>query len=302
MAAMFFGSYAVSALTDLIGYFDPLLFALLFTALAVDRPLHQLLVAALVTVVGSLIHEQFVPAFLPLALFPALFQLLAARRPRSVLLLGTLLVAGLGLGLAVTLSNAITDPADLHALHQALVAKVDFPLREDFFSVLTNTPDSNRQKMAEVWQAQWWKELFKVGMFVTFPTIAALLAGALYRIGTLHVAPGRRWALGAYAVVAGLSPLSLHFVAWDALRWDMQALVTSFGVLLVSHHQTRASAGEPRPAEVSVRWFSALALSMMLINAAAGGGLEAGRTGQYPFLEGTRAFMQRLTSGSFQAP
>jgi hypothetical protein len=155
-SALIAGSFCISSLVNVVGFYDILMAILVLLVMAAPGPRWQLLAAALAGVAGVLVHELYAIAFLPVSLVGAVCW--AGRRR----------VAWLGIAAAVLVPWAIVfsishyaemTPAQGQALQAAIRARVDFEPFDEMLQVLTFSSSDNLHLMLSFMHAgSWWIE------------------------------------------------------------------------------------------------------------------------------------------------
>lgn len=125
LTTVFFGSYAITYLSHLVGYMDLILIALAAGSVSVRRPRVQVAAALLAGGVGILIHELYAVAFLPWTLLPALIH--AARTRRWLWFWAALTVFASIMGLLACVLARPVEPSAMQALVADLSSRADFP-------------------------------------------------------------------------------------------------------------------------------------------------------------------------------
>ncbi len=297
--ALFAGSYAVTYLFHIVGYPD-IVNALLLVALLLVRDARRRFLLALPVVAAALlIHEAFLPLFAPVLLvsfyLQGLAQLLADRRRtwRFGLLLAVFAAA---VTLVVALQPTLA-PEEVDAFADSIWNRADFVVREDFFQVyLTTLPETLRMMIHLGWQQYLWWTNQVVSVCVLGPALLLLLHFSRRLLGArLPARHGRvdeastplaspplamvssRWAMAA-VLLAVLSPLTLHLVALDGVRWNVWVVVDAFLTLcLLAMHLPGARL------ELTAAERHAVLLAIALGMASGYGFFNYGQVNPYPF-------------------
>lgn len=278
--AVFGASPVVMYLAHLNGYLEIPLAILTLLWLLVRPVWARFLLAIPVVVTAILIHELFLFVFLPVLLLAFLLQASTGnsairRRWASAGFVSITLLA-----LAVTLSVGLRASATadtVRRLKTEVVAKSDFPVRNDFFDVVTRSMGDNVKTMiAFPKHSPWW--LLQCACVLTFvPSIAFLLLLTRKVIGTsVHRMP--RWAFPA-CVLASASPLLLNAFGWDIGRWYALSGLATFLVLGVVCWYV------PQRSVVLSRAMERAAIVVIALGMAAGGTLmDKMHATPYPFV------------------
>jgi hypothetical protein len=212
LVALVFVSSPFTVLSaHLVGYFDGLVYLLAALAIALvlsDRPGSS----AFVSIVGLLVHENYLLIGLPLVALAATLVSAGNGRPSPrrralVALLPPVLAFGL-----ISLALAPGRGSDLQVRWVDHVKTVAFLGARAQETVVWNTTPP-----AEFWgtqASQFLRRLTDPGIFG--PGLPALLTVLAFAHGAYRVRPASRV---SFLMLAGvLSPLLLHLVAWDSVR------------------------------------------------------------------------------------
>lgn len=212
LVALVFVSSPFTVLSaHLVGYLDGLVYLLAAAAIALvlsDRPGSS----AFVSIVGLLVHENYLLIGLPLvALATTLVSAgngrTSPRRRALVALLPPVLAFGL-----ISLSLASGSGSDLRVRWVDHVKTVAFlGVRAQETVVWNTTPP------AQFWgsqASQFVRRLTDPGIFG--PSLPALLTVLVFAHGAYRVRPASR--VSSLMLAGVLSPLLLHLVAWDSVR------------------------------------------------------------------------------------
>ncbi len=277
VAGLFAGSYALTYLFHLIGYSDILNAALTIGLLLVRKAHIRFLLGLPMLACGLLIHEDFLLLFTPVLLLSFYLQgatnLLERRRIWSFgLVLG---VVALGLTLFTSLRTPMEDE-QVDAFATYVYDRADFEVREDFFQVFTNSLAGNFAMMSRFgWHEYLWWAFQAVSICVLGPPLVLLLHFCM-RL-TRQAAPQMR-ELRPAVLVAVLSPLCMHLLGLDQVRWNTWVVVDAYLALgvLAMHlpgERLRVSPGERH----------ALLLAIAIGMASGHGLFNGAQVNPYPF-------------------
>jgi hypothetical protein len=250
---VYFSGMGVVFMAHTIGYFDQAGLLLALVALAVrDFRLRYALVAIGFSLL-ILVHETAFVTFGPVLCFILALDASRAATPGRMRAVAAL-AAWLTLEV-VLVGRSSLSPAAAQDMFAALQARADFLLRRDAFDVLTRSFADNVAATFAMWHDASFVAAFRQSALVALPSIVFILGVAVHAL-----AAGRRdRRLWVGACVAGLSPLALHLVGWDCVRWNTLAITTSFVVLLAvtraaGHREAdaRGTRGSPALAIVAV--------------------------------------------------
>jgi hypothetical protein len=232
--AVFFASFAMTYLAHLVGYLEVPLAVLTIALLLIRSPWVRLAAALPVCVAGILVHEMYFVVFLPAVLFSLLLdgclQQEAGRRRTLWVMSGALLLVCAAVTFRLGHQRPLTVK-QAQAMQSSMAARVDFPVRKDFFDVLTFSSAKSLQGMEDHF-LHWggWRQVFVESVLIFAPTALLLILPGYWLLRGL---PGafRRW-IGAAAVAAACAPLAMHLFGFDSARWDALVCVESYLVLV----------------------------------------------------------------------
>lgn len=254
VAALFAGSYAVTYLFHLIGYSDILNASLTVALLLVRKARTRFLLALPLLACGLLIHEDFLLLFTPVLLLSFYLQgatyLQGAASPdrrRRIWSYGLILGA---VALGITLFTSLRTPMEdeqVDAFATYIYNRADFEVREDFFQVFTNSLGGNFAMMSRFgWHGYLWWTFQAVSICVLGPPLALLLHFCMRLVR--QAGPQTR-GLKPAVLLAALSPLCMHLLGLDQVRWNTWVVLDAYLALgvLAMHlpgERLRVSAGE----------------------------------------------------------
>ncbi len=277
ITAVFASSYCVTYLIHTIGYSEIPESALVLAVLLVRDTRARFLAALPVTVIGILIHAQFLLIFTPLLLFSfyldGVFKI-ADRRRMWAYGSGVAIVA-MAVTTAVALRRSLRPDQTLQ-MQTYILSKVDFPLRTDSFMVLVLSLGSNLRLMLHVYgHSYWWwtEQLVSLGVFG--PVLFILLRRCLRTLRSMD----QTTTLTVSALcLAAFGPLTMHLLGFDQMRWNSMCVMNAYVCLLLINM---------RKVGVSLHADSAERTSVILVialNMASGYGLMDGKTIKpYPY-------------------
>jgi hypothetical protein len=280
LLAVYASSYSVTYLAHLNGYLDIPLALLCVGALFVRSTSWRLAAAAVATIVGILIHEQFFFAFLPVLVISVAFGAATGKTAgeRRVAWTGSILLAVLGIGLTWYLGrHGSISPAQTEQLTRSIVRAADRPPEDGVLKVLPRTPKENLEIMKSVWARPTFIPA-QIESLLLFGPTAAVLSWATFLLLRRWVPRRHRW-LYVGTLLATLMPLSLNVLGWDKNRWNELISLNAFVMLLVV---SRMVGAEPVRLPLRLR---RTCLIVMLLNMATGGGmLDNLHVRPFPFL------------------
>jgi hypothetical protein len=298
--ALFFSSFAVTYLVSLVGYLDICLGILTLLLLLVRDARLRFALGLPLCVIAMLIHEMFLFVFLPAVLFSFVIDGMRTEDQRgrrmiwSFALILFVISAGVAVGLA--LKQPMSD-AQVRSLSDEAAERADFPVRDDFFDVLTRSGAQNVRVVVDIYlHERHWDFLFALAAVVFAPValLLSLMIAAHVRSNFQGVARRRLLVL---AISAALSPLLMHMIGWDNARWDALVCLEEFlvlGILVRARPEFGLALNHGyRNATVLV-----MALSMITGESL----MEFREPNWYPFTESVRSLAHTLHQRSWQPP
>lgn len=290
-ALIFVTSMAPVYIGHTIGYLDHigLLVALLVTRQR--RPTKKLFIAVVGMTFAILIHEVNAVLFMPVIIFSLLLSANKQSQPhRYVLLVLTCSVALLLLTMG--LSNRTLTARQAESMRITLEDQTGGSFFGSMFAVVTRDSSDNTQLMRTYWLDPSYRHSLSESFLVTLP-VAILLLYVTYR--------GMRQAkIRLYYIVLGLlaplSPLILHLVAWDMQRWNTWLIVTCF-IASYASYQLILHDGELLTKESKMEsslWLSIVIL-MVYINGASTIPLFDRKMINFPFIESQNSLWSFVT-------
>jgi hypothetical protein len=283
VVTLFAGSYVLTYLFHIVGYPDILNASILLALLLIRRARTRFLLALPLVTAGLLIHEAFLLLFAPVLLLSFYLEGLARPQERRRIWTLGLLLATLATAVTATISlRPALSPEQVDALADSLWNRADFVLREDFFQVFMNSLPGNLHMVSrDGWHQYRWWTLQAVSLFILGPALLLLFHFATrlirqHRPATAGTAQ-QRW-IKLAVLLAVLSPLSLHLIALDQVRWNTWVVVDAYLALgLLSMHLPGQNL-RPTPAERN-----ALILAIALGMASGYGLFDGAQINPYPF-------------------
>jgi len=276
---VYFSGMGVVFMAHTIGYFDQAGLLLALVALCVRDFRQRYAIVAIGLSLLILVHETAFVTFGPALLFMLVLDASRAATPGGMRAVAAL-AAWLTLEV-VLVGRSSLSPAAAQDLYAALQARADFPLRRDAIDVLTRSFADNVAATLAMWRDASFVTAFVQSAVVALPSLVFILGVAVHALA----ASKRRRGWWAAACAAGLSPLALHLVGWDCVRWNTLAITTSFVVLLAV---TRLSGAGQRGSDARVMrgspTLAAVAGALVVLNLVSGVTLFDNREVQsFPF-------------------
>lgn len=252
-SCLYCSSVAIGYLTHTIGYFDHLGLLLVLIVLNLKESLLQVWTASIGSFLCVFAHEAYF-----LLYFPHILLILAFHRPVFFGLKKKLISLCFIAGIIVTTSFVGQSKATAEQISQlyasAIISGSTEGLRKDAFGVLGRDGKDNFMIMINIGNR---KDRFTKSLKVVVPTVfyfigLLLLLGlkSKFRIGEIGL-----------GLVASLSPLLLHFVAWDLDRFNAMLQTSSFLALLIFSFHTKS-------VEEGIRVKSRKKVGLMVLNTA----------------------------------
>jgi hypothetical protein len=273
LSALVAGSFSITYLVNVVGYFDVFMLLMVLIVLTIPSPWLQLLVAGIFGVIGVLLHELYAIAFLPVSLVGPVCWAAQSRKPARV--------AGVVIALLVpsVLFFVLAHRPELSqqqaiALGQEMQQRVNFRAYTPMLNVLWIPASDTRSYMLHLMAIRsWWVvELF--GLLAFLPTTLFFFVLAW------------RWAkpfghmAQAYLIPATFAPLLLNFAGYDRYRWlMMMALDAIVCAMAVVWYRSRA---RDSVSIVGVGWRRAAVL-LLAINLTTDIGFLFGHAQGFPF-------------------
>ncbi len=237
VCAVFFSSFAVTFIADMIGYLDIALGILAVSLLLIRGTWLRFFVAIPVSVVALLIHESFLFTLLPVILFSFVLDAATESKPGRSLRAPLMILFLISISSAVTVKLALARPVTPEvaaAMERRLQSSVNFPLRSDVFLTLERSARENFRYMKFMYRScPGCKTMFSVSAAVFAPTAILLLTAIGAALRLVPETVRHRNILLASAWIACVSPLAMYFLGWDWARWNTLACFDAFVVFLL---------------------------------------------------------------------
>jgi hypothetical protein len=299
-STIFLSSFAVTYFVHLVGYLEIILLTLSLIVLAI--PQNGLWIAAtyIVCFACTLIHESFLLSFFPLVWFRVVIgAMLDQDRDKHFAVVHGFCLPLVVVMMTVLLSFPHPMTAEKASLVQAAIsARVNFPIRPDFFMVLTNSAfDYIRLMLRHFQMPSWW--ISEVGAFASLLWVALFFTWQSLRLVKESAVP-KKTTLKIAIIYASLSPTLLQVFGWDIFRWYAIAAFTAFVVYRLLAERLVISL----PAGTSSAEVRMLALVLVGLNLATGAGLfDGGRINTFPFTDQLHdLYMTIKTQGHLPIP
>ena len=284
-AALFASSAALLYLGNLNGYDDVFLLAVTLALLLIRRPAVRLAAALPVCVAAMLVHEGFLLLLLPAVLFSFVADAVEDRvvPSRAALFVSVLGLCCLMTGVLVASRAPVTVERAIQEKRE-ITARVDFPVRDAFFAVLTRSAAANvKLTLREQLHGEYQLSNLS-GVLALLPVVALQVVYLrLVCIGSENVwAKSAGWYL---ALTASLAPVVMYLLGYDTQRWYAFVSISSFLVLALL---VRALPGVEFPVAPSLRNATILTIA---ISMAVSESMLTIHGNDYPFVRSVRSLL-----------
>lgn len=226
---VFVSSLAVVFLSHSIGYFDHVGLLITLITLTLGGFYRKLIFLLPAMTIALLTHEAILALFFPVIFMSLLFSINAEDRLKKMVALG--FSSAMFVALALFISSNSLDPIEAHTMYTELQSEIEHPLQKDAFDVLHRDAVANVRIMQRRWSAYARAVRLMESSLVTIPVCLVFIYLTAGFLRTIKATIGTR----LLAVLASVSPLLLHALAWDMHRWNSLAVTTSFLMLYVVH-------------------------------------------------------------------
>jgi hypothetical protein len=212
---LFTSSLAVVFLSHSIGYFDHIGLLLALITLKLVGFYRKIIFLFIFMPFALLTHEAAFILFFPVIFMSLLFTLEAEENTmHKLILLG--LFSAVAIILAFYIGNQTLTELETQQMYERVQTSVEHPLRQDAFSVLHRDTGDNLAIM----QHQWSLPIRFIHLFLSLLVTAPLFAVFIYLTVLILNKTNTKVHLTALSILASLTPLMLHFFAWDMQRWN----------------------------------------------------------------------------------
>jgi hypothetical protein len=275
-------SFCVSYLVNLVGYLDIVLAILAMLVISVRRPAAQVLCAALAGLVGVLIHEMYLFAFLPVSLVAIVQRTDKGwKKARGIAILILPIMVCIGLVLYLASRPALT-PEQIRSLRDSLQAHSDFPLYSAFDVLARSTRESFSYATGYMKAGLWWLEM-GLQLIAFLPTMLFFLWVA-YRPLRPEQLLTKLW-----IALATAGPLVLFLFGVDGTRW--LTLCTLVTILAAVATNRSPQAFGPVAKRVIIL--------LIALNLATNVGMFEGSAKNFPFLQHVENLKKQINHHSF---
>ena len=272
---LYVSSVAIPMMANTIAYADHIGLLLTLIILKTRPGAFKLGLSALGFCFALLIHEVNAILFLPLLAISLFIDSQQSDTPKWQLIFTVLIITALAL-LSLFMTQALLSAEANQSMGRALSVKVGIALRVDAFATLSRSFMQNFTLISSNIAPQKSITAYAHSLIVTLPTSVILILMASQYFKSLSLPR----LLRALAVLAPLSPLLLHSVAWDYNRWNALVITLSFLLLYDGFRRNK-------PLKLSPFWYRCepLFYFMLFLNGASSL-LLLNRTHlkQFPFL------------------
>ena len=228
---VFASSMSAVFLAHTVGYADHLGMLVALVALLIKRFEIRLIWLLITFPVVIMVHEAVAVLYFPLVWVAC--WVLAGRRLNGKKMVGLLLLLAVVVTTTVCVSRAQLTRNESLQMRSVIAVRLESvagELRPDAFVPLYRPAASTLEKNRSMWQNEKRKWDFLNSLAVTlipYLLMAGMAVWLLYRAQVSRIRTG-------LLVLASLSPLSLHLVAWDMHRWNSLLGVTGLMLLFVA--------------------------------------------------------------------
>ncbi len=279
--AVFCASFAVTYLAHLVGYMDVLVAILAIAVLLIRNASLRFAIAIPLCIAGILLHELFFVVFLPVLLLSWMVDAVRAPKQRRLYwtMAAALLLLCAGLTGKLSLKRARTVQ-EVSVMQAGLARRADFPVREDFFPVLSRSMKDNLRIVRDEFTYRVHFQWFAIGLVELLPTIGLLLY--VVRLAVVQLVRDQaRTVLTMAAFAAAVAPFAMHLQGFDVGRFN--ALIVVDCLLVLAVVAPRGNEGRI----VLPSWYRNATVMTIALSMASGEGLMDYRgVNQYPFSAG----------------
>lgn len=278
---IFASSLAVVFLSHSIGYFDHIGLMITLITLKTRGFYKKLYFLTPSLILALLVHEAILVIFFPLIIMSLLFSIKPWTGKRKIAVLSLFSASVVVLGMFVT--TASLESEDVHKMYTGLQTQSDHTLRKDAFHVLRIDSEKNYEIMQTLWSDK--RVVIQMGesLLVTAPVILLLI----YCSVLILRKSGNKPFLMILSILAPLSPLLLHIIAWDMHRWNTLTVTTGFLMLYIVYTSMNSDLPVKTP-----NYILPMIVFILFLNGASTIGLFDGyRVKQFPFIEHREYFL-----------
>lgn len=253
LPTLFFGSYALTFLVHMVGYADILNVTLLIAIVLVRDPVRRVVLALPLCTLGVLIHENFLLTQFPVVLFTFAIDGLTsatARQRRPAWLRFAVLAAGVTVLTGLVATRGLVSPAVADRLRQSAQTHKDLEPDLAAFAVLSRSFKTNVDDTRRVQSGPLWQRNFSISLANLLPPVALLLwMGFRSLRQQWQISRRTKIWLRFLGALACFSPLSMHVLGWDAMRWNALCTLNTYLTLCALAMQLPASGHVSSPVE-----------------------------------------------------
>ncbi|MCV6638150.1 hypothetical protein [Candidatus Albibeggiatoa sp. nov. NOAA] len=228
ISLVFISSLAIVFLSHIIGYFDHVGLLVTLVSLKVVGFYKKIIFLSIFFSLALLVHEVNLILF-----FPVIFMsLLLSSNKLDFWKFTTLICFSVfTISIGLVMSHSLISEDNAQNMYIDLSSKISHTaLREDAFDVLhKNIEDNILSTKENVWADEKIIEKQVLSLLVTMPIFLFFIYYTVTSLVKLNI---QRYII-LLAILASLSPLLLHLVAWDIHRWNTFTITTSFLIFFV---------------------------------------------------------------------
>lgn len=253
---IFASSSGIIFLAHNIGYADHIGLLITLITLRIKGFKEKLYFLSPALLIAMLVHEAIMVLFFPVIFMSLLFSLktLTTATKNHYWLLSAFSV--LMLLSFFLIGNSTIDTTQSETMFKQASAKTPLQLRADAFALLHETGTKTLNLMLQKWMNPARPLFLFISGCLIFPLVYFFQKTMLSMLKNEHKS------IIILSILAGLSPLLLHLVAWDTMRWNTLTLTTSYLMcyLVFQQYQTKSD-------ELNIRPSLPLLLLVLFINA-----------------------------------
>jgi hypothetical protein len=224
---LFATSQSVIYFAHLIGYADQIGLLLVMISLSVKNFNWQIGLITPLFGLALFIHEGLFILFYPVIFFSMILRLeIITKKHGSILALQAFIL----FILTALLANATLQVSAVEQMKSSLQTISPYQLRDEAFEVLSTSSVENLKMMAELWTTRFDVYPSMIGSLILTIPLIIIFTTLTFRI--LSQANQSKF-IKILSLFCALSPLFLHMVGWDRVRWNHLAVFTSFFTLFV---------------------------------------------------------------------
>lgn len=219
---IFASSSGVIFLAHNIGYADHIGLLITLITLRIKDFKQKLFFITPALFVSMLIHEAIIVLFFPVIFMSLLLSIKENDTHkksyyRTIAVFSVITLCGFFI-----IGNSTINAQESQAMFEKSNALNEISLREDAFALLHETGSKSVAMMVEKWMHPARPLFLLISGCLIFPLLY------FFQKNMLSMLNKQSQSIRVLCILAGLSPLLLHLVAWDTVRWNTLSLTTSY--------------------------------------------------------------------------